>query len=193
MANEKNLSIEPLPNEEWRDVVGYEGLYQVSNMGRVKSLPKFRKTRFSYISKERLLKPRWSGEKGHLYLTVLLCRDYSSKNIRVHRLVALHFCDNPKGYVEVNHKDEDKSNNKADNLEWCSRSYNLNYGSGNYKRAMKIKKPVVAIDNYGNEYMRFNGMIDAANYIRCHPASISHACTEGTTICGYKWKRLGDE
>lgn len=190
MGNSSNFQIESLPNEEWRDVVGYEGLYQVSNMGRVKSLPRYRNAIHPYISKEKILKPRMSGDVGKLYPTVSLCTNYKGMNIRVHRLVALHFCENPNNYVEVNHKDENRCNNRADNLEWCSRAYNVNYGTRSEKFAQKIRKPIMAIDNNGNEVMRFDSILAAAKHIGRHESTLSHAIADNKTVCGYKWIKI---
>lgn len=114
--------------EIWKDVKGYEGLYQVSNFGKVKSVErviiqrdgKIKKIRGA-IKKQRLIK------KG--YATVCLCKNCKSKFFLVHRLVAIAFVDNPFEYPCVNHKDECKTNNNAENLEWCTCKYNSNYGT----------------------------------------------------------------
>ena len=120
--------------EIWKDIEGYEGYYQISNMGRVKSLERtVWKGKGYRIVPERILK---AGANGDGYLQVNLSKDDKVKQPLVHRLVAIAFCENPKGYTEVNHKDEDKTNNRAENLEWCSRSYNLTYNG----RAKKVGK-----------------------------------------------------
>ena len=136
MANKKNLSIEPLPNEEWRDVVGYEGLYQVSNMGRVKSLSRrivYKDGReYNYPSKVMKNQKVSTG-----YRSVTLYRVNGKKQYYVHRLVAETFIPNPNNLSDVNHKDGCKTNNILSNLEWCSHSDNqkhaykngLNWGS----------------------------------------------------------------
>ena len=117
--------------EEWRDIKGYEGKYQVSNLGRVKSL-NYRRT-----GKEEIL-TNTPNEKGYLYL--FLYKKGKRKPYYIHRLVTDAFIVNPNNYEEVNHKDEDKTNNNVDNLEWCSRKYNMNYGTRKLKQSIAMKK-----------------------------------------------------
>ena len=116
-------------NEEWRDIEGYEGKYQISNLGRVKSLGTKNK-------KEKILKFDYNN-KG--YKCVRLYLNGKGKHIYVHRLVAEAFIDNPNKYPWVNHRDENPKNNCVDNLEWCTRLYNTNYGSRN-QRVSNSKK-----------------------------------------------------
>ena len=106
--------------EEWRDIKGYEGRYQVSNLGRVKSL------NYRHTNKEKILSNTTNTKD---YLTVSLYKNGKIKTYYIHKLVAAHFIPNPDNYKEVNHKDENKSNNCVSNLEWCSREYNQNYGT----------------------------------------------------------------
>ena len=113
--------------EIWRDVEGYEGLYQVSDKRRVKSL------NYNRTGKEGILNPR---ENSRGYLHVILCKDGKHKNYLVHRLAAQAFIPNPENLPEVNHIDENPSNNYLDNLEWCSSKYNCNFGTRN-KRVSK--------------------------------------------------------
>lgn len=124
--------------EIWKDIDGYEGLYQVSNHGRIKSLER---TYYSgnghntkKVCKEKILKPR-KTRTG--YCRVAFKTNGKNKDFYIHRLVAMHFLDNPKQYPDINHKDEIKSNNHIDNIEWCSRKYNCNYGTRN-KRLSEI-------------------------------------------------------
>lgn len=170
----KNLSLENLPNEEWRDVIGYEGSYMVSNFGRVKSLPtqKFKKPiriLSSYIT-------------GNGYLTVKLQSEGNIKNIRVHRLVAQAFVPNPNNYSEINHIDENKLNNLYSNLQWCDRSFNVNYGGRNITVAYKLRnrkdqsKIVQQIDINGNLLREFRSLADAGRYYKCHPNYIGKVC-----------------
>lgn len=128
--------------EIWKDVKGYEGLYQVSNLGRVKSLTGNKK---NYGIYGKILK----GINNRNYLRVSLSKNGKPKIISIHRLVAETFIPNPNNYPYINHKDENPSNNCVDNLEWCTPDYNTNYGSrnkkistkltNNYKMSIKIK------------------------------------------------------
>ena len=125
--------------EEWRPIVGYEGLYEVSSYGRVRSLDMYVKARYGNyrLHKGKVLSP---GKDTNGYLKVNLCCNGKHKVISVHRLVAQTFILNPDNLPEVNHKDEDKSNNRVDNLEFCDRKYNVNYGSRKDKvKDTKIK------------------------------------------------------
>ena len=126
-----------MTEEVWRDVKGYEGLYQVSNMGRVKSLG--RKDRFGRVIKERILEPA-ATHNG--YLRVGLHVDGKRKMLRVHRLVCEAFHENPDNKSEVNHVNENKTDNRACNLEWSTRTENCNHGSRNERVAKALSKPI---------------------------------------------------
>lgn len=119
----KSIKVEDLDNEIWKDIKGYEGLYQISNLGRVKSLAKL-------YQGERLMKLR-EDKDGYLY--VGFYKDEVKKYFRVHRLVAQAFIPNPLNLPLVNHKNEDKHKNQVDNLEWCTAEYNNTY-NGRAKR-----------------------------------------------------------
>ena len=115
--------------EIWKDIPGYEGLYKVSNHGRVLSLPRgkqwpYRQTH-NNIRKQRI--------KGHYY-QVNLSKDGKTMWHSVHRLVAMAFIANPLNFPCINHKDENPLNNHADNLEWCTYQYNANYGTGTQRQ-----------------------------------------------------------
>lgn len=127
--------------EVWKDIKDYEGLYQVSNLGRVKSLPRKRvtPTKGTYYSVEKILKP---GITDRGYQQVALCKDSKLKRCLIHRLVAQTFIPNSNNYPEVNHKDENKVNNVVENLEWCTSKYNANYGTRKERLKEKsINKP----------------------------------------------------
>lgn len=110
--------------EEWKNIIGYEGLYQVSNLGRVRN------------SKGQIL-TGYVNNKG--YQMVHLRTKTTDKLYSIHRLVAIHFISNPDDLPQVNHKNEIKTDNRVSNLEWCTHSYNVNYGTRN-KRVSKTKR-----------------------------------------------------
>lgn len=113
--------------EIWKDIEGYEGLYQVSNLGRVKSL-KFNK-----------IKILSQGISGSGYKIASLSKENQRKIFLVHRLVAMVFIKNPNNYPCINHKDENKLNNLANNLEWCTHRYNCNYKNHNKNLSKSLK------------------------------------------------------
>lgn len=123
-----------LDGEEWRPIKGYEGYYKVSNKGRILSERKFlnRKNGVRQFCKEQIVLAQSEINSG--YYVVNLIKEKKLKHFLVHRLVAEHFIDNPYGYDEINHKDENKKNNVATNLEWCNRSYNGLYGTCQERR-----------------------------------------------------------
>ena len=110
--------------EIWKDILGYEGLYQVSSFGRVRSLDKYDSMNRFYEG--RILK-LFADRLG--YLSVVLYSNSKRKHYLVHRLVAEAFIHNPDNLPQVNHKDENPSNDNVENLEWCDGKYNVNYGT----------------------------------------------------------------
>lgn len=113
--------------EIWRPVKEYEGYYEVSNLGRVRSIDRYVNTKgdSKRIRNGRVLK----GILHNEYVWVTLSKDNLKSKKRVHRIVAEAFLPNPDNLPQVNHKDEDKTNNNVDNLEWCTAKYNMNYGT----------------------------------------------------------------
>ena len=105
--------------EEWKKIPGYEGLYEVSNMGNVRN-----------VRRNKLLR---LSKTNNRYIRVSLCKNGIKTGLTVHRLVAEAFIPNPDNLPEVNHKDEDKTNNRVENLEWCDHKYNMNYGTRNIR------------------------------------------------------------
>lgn len=129
-----------LMEEIWKDIEGYEGLYQVSNFGNVKGVKRVikRANNSNFSVKEHLLKIRYN-HKG--YKMVWLSKQGKQKFCSIHRLVAKAFIPNPNNLPQVNHKDEDKTNNHADNLEWCTNAYNINYNNkAAIERGIKTRK-----------------------------------------------------
>lgn len=168
--------------EIWKEIEGTNGMYQVSNLGNVKS--------FTRIKKGGLLKP---GRYSNGYLFVHFAKDTDKKGERhsylIHRLVAQAFLPNPKGLEQVNHKDENKTNNRVDNLEWCTHLYNQNYGTRNQRVGEKNKisngKPVYCI-----ELDRvFCSAAEAARFVGRNPTNASVVCRgEEKSCAGYHWK-----
>lgn len=126
--------------ELWKDIPGYDGLYQVSNLGRVRSL------NYKMTGRVQVLK---LTNRGRGYLCVALCKDGNKKMFSVHRLVAEAFIPNPDNLPQVNHINEDKTDNRASNLEWCSAMENSNHGTRTERSAEKRSKPVMQFTRDG--------------------------------------------
>lgn len=122
--------------EIWKDIKGYEGYYQVSNLGRVKSVARViqRKSK-PYTVKEKILKAR-PDKDGYRYL--VLCVNCKTKTTSIHRLVAQTFIPNPDNLPCINHKDENPANNNVENLEWCTYSYNNTYNDLAHRRMKNV-------------------------------------------------------
>lgn len=127
---ENPLKYNDIENEIWKPIEGFEGIYEVSNFGRVKSIDRYviYKNGHKTFHKGRII--RQIDNFG--YKTVHLHKDgKQTSSVRVHRLVAIAFIPNPLNLPIVNHKDEDRANNIVENLEWCDSKYNNNYGNHN--------------------------------------------------------------
>ena len=187
--------------EIFKDIEGYEGSYQVSNEGRVKSLK---------FGKERVLRPT-VDEYGYLRVGLYIGRN--KKTRRVHRLVAQAFIENPDNLPEINHKDENKANNNVENLEWCTSKYNCNYGSYNQKLSEAHKgKPnpwaTKALTNRSDQSIPVDMLSKQGEFLRNFPSeseairflrengfpkasfvNISKCCkSQRNTAYGHKWR-----
>lgn len=177
--------------EIWKDVAGYEGLYQVSNMGRVKALAKTRYgltvTTKARRYPERILKIH-VDRAG--YCQVQLWRDGVGKMHGLHRLVAQMFIQNPKNLPCVNHKDEIKANNVASNLEWCDYVYNNNYGTMRKRASEKLSRPIVCLDLSGKIVRKFKSQKEAVSFFGLSSNAHISACCLGKqkTAYGYMWE-----
>ena len=203
IALQQNVPFDEIPDEEWKDINGYNGLYQISTYGRVKSYHR-RGTKGVYI------RPSLSSSG---YLQVHLCKNRVSRTFQIHILVALHFIENKDDLPEVNHKDECKTNNAVWNLEFCTRKYNQNYGTAiqrsvkshdyktsaiksamhhDYKEvARKESKPVVQLDGEDNVIMIWDSVREVSRQLNCSPSLISCACRGiNKTALGFRWKFL---
>jgi hypothetical protein len=181
--------------EIWKAIEGYEGLYEVSNLGRVRSLGRtiMRRTRYGtmadYHIKGKVLKPLHSqGDYCYVHLFDI---DGRSVNHKVHRLVAMAFVPNPEGLPEVNHKDEDKDNNRSDNLEWVTHIENCNHGTRNERSKGKRSKPVQQLDADNNIVAEYPSIIEASRATGIQRTQIRgcvHQRKEYKTAGGYRWK-----
>ncbi len=162
----------PIKGERWRDIAGYEGRYRISDHGRV----------FSLLSNKLLsISTNNCGYKC-VYLYMAGAGYY--QNMKVHRLVAAAFIPNPLNLPQVNHKNEDKTDNHYSNLEWCSANYNNNYGTRNLRAALTRAIPVVCIET-GAIYW---GAGEAARKVGIHN-HISECCNGQRKSCGgYHWR-----
>ena len=140
--NDGWAEIESLSGEEWQSIKGYEDRYKVSNMGRVRSRTKILKT-----------------SEGSKYVHVILNDGNVDhrKTVSVHRLVAEAFVPNPcpGEFRYINHKDENKRNNRADNLEWCTAKYNLHYGKNAPIHNLKHQLPTIIEAEEGEEHEQY--------------------------------------
>ena len=172
--------------EIWKDIEEFVGLYQVSNLGRVRSIERDENGHIhNYIRKGKILKPA-NGK----YLFVSLCKNGIKKNYRIHRLVAETFLPNPNGYKEVNHKSENTKDNRVINLEWCDRKYNNNYGSRTVRASKKRQKKVGQYDISNGVLIKiYDSCKEAAIAVGGSNTNIS-ACALGkrTSSYGYKWR-----
>lgn len=153
-----------LMEEIWKDIKGYEGLYQVSNLGRIKSLARYVYYRNGkvYHQDEKILKPCLNN-KG--YCRVRLTKSTNSKLFFVHRLVAMAFIPNPNNFPQINHKDENKQNNSSNNLEWCTSLYNNNFGKKKESNKNERQKKQVFAENIKNgEYLILKSISEGKNY-----------------------------
>ena len=179
--------------EIWKDIKGYEGLYQVSNFGRIKSIG-------SYIGRNQSNKI-WCCDKPEIimhpeiingnYLRVMLRKDGKSKHFLVHRLVAETFIPNPNNLPQINHKDQNPQNNVYTNLEWCTQRYNNLYGDRIDKVINKISKKIQCVETN----VIYNSISDAYKALnKKYQGGISACCNnKAKTALGYHWKFIGGD
>lgn len=195
-TNQRWYSLEDLPNEVWKDIKGYEGLYQISDYGRVKSLERVqsRRTRWGSIVNvliESKILATAHNNKG--YCTVSLCRNNTHKTTLTHRLVAIHFLENNNDYPEVDHNDENKNNNRVTNLVWCDRLYNNTRGvqskEGRRKSSKFRMKPVSQFSLDGMLLNSFDGIRLAEEKTGVSNQNICKCCQhKASTAGGYIWR-----
>lgn len=176
--------------EMWKDIPGYEGVYRISNLGRVLSLSREVHQKRNgqieiRISKSRYLK---FGSDGDGYLQIKLFKNGVYKTRKIHRLVAEAFIQNPNNLPEVNHKDENKQNNRSDNLEWSDRDYNIHYGT--WVERSRNHRPVAQYSLDGVFIKQFNSIREASRETGVYASNIGK-CASGRTYKGYYLKSAG--
>jgi hypothetical protein len=190
MENYKNLSLEDLPGEEWRPMIGFEG-YFVSNLGRVKS--------FNYADKKVRIKAQRSPK--NIYPLVSIWSRNKEKKVLVHRAVAMAFIENPYEKLTVNHKNGIRTDNRVENLEWMTQSENAFHSFEKLNRKCNPKigkyharaKAVCKFDLNGNFIEKFDTVTKAAKSVNSKPTGISAACSGiYKTYKKYKWKYEAD-
>ena len=184
--------------EEWRDVEGYEGLYQVSNEGRVKTLGRtvnYNDGRTRYFE-PKILSQHYDKDG---YCQVCFSIDGKTYQKKVHRLVAQAFIPNPNNYPMVNHKDECKTNNFVENLEWCDCKYNLNYGTNPARISERVRnnkyisKEIVQITLDGNIVRVYPSTREVERELGLWHTGVSACALGKNNSCGgFKWKFLKD-
>lgn len=163
--------------EIWKDLTEFEGLYQVSNTGFIKSMPR-------QGSRGGIMKG-YIDKKG--YIVITLRKDGHQWSKKLHRLIAQEFLPNPKNLSEINHKDENKLNNHIDNLEWCTTQYNNNYGTRTERASKHCGKPIICVET-GE---RYQGAKWAGQVLNLDPSGITKACKNpNRTVGGYHWKYI---
>lgn len=203
--------------EIWKDIKDFEGFYQVSNYGNVKSLERIVECSNGRqrLCKEKVLKLR---KNNNGYLDVHLYKEGKGKTMKVHRLVAQAFIDNPSNHPIISHKDENPLNNCVSNLEWCTQEYNINYGTrnermaatkkenGQYERIaatnkvnghyehlaelskLRCSKPVFQYSISGDFIAKYESTIEAARQLHYSQGNISSCCRgERKTHKDYLW------
>ena len=181
--------------EVWKDIEGFEGFYQVSTKGRVRSLDRHIDimTKYGTIIKRFCKGYVLIAQTQYGYLLVGLKKNGKVVRTLVHRLVAKAFIPNPDDLPQVNHKDENKLNNCADNLEWCDGKYNANYGTGKWRSVAHTSKRVEQLTLQGEHVAFFTSQGEAGRHIGCAPSCIRRSCKNAHfTSHGYRWRYVNN-
>lgn len=177
--------------EEWKPVVGYEDLYEVSNLGRVKSLPKavkYKDTNILAKRKGKILKPSHDSDG---YFIIGLSLDGKRKTYKVHRLVAEAFLTNTNDLPQINHKNGIRDDNRVENLEWCSARDNIRhkFDELKYNPIGRIAKTGERIRNCSTGDI-FASLSEAARSVSCTHNAIRYAILHNSLCMGYKWEKV---
>ena len=163
--------------EIWRDIKGYEGLYQISSYGRVKSLERTVWNGKGYYKKSEKIRKGYDNGDGYLYVN--LCKEGKRKQYRINRLVAMAFIPNPNNLPEVNHKDKIRTNNNIENLEWCTKQYNVEYS---------LAKAVIGINKVSGLILEFPSQMEASRQTGTNQGHIWGCCNgRRKSAGGFLW------
>lgn len=178
---------------KWKDIEGFEGIYQVSDSGMIRSLD-----RIDCAGRRLVGKIKKSVKDKDGYLQIRLSKDGITQTCKVHRLVAAAFIPNPFEFSQINHRDENKTNNAVDNLEWCNCKYNICYGTARdrakrntdyYGHAKKHKRPVTQMDVNGKIVKLWGGAVDASKTLGICGTMICKCCRGIQETAGdYIWR-----
>lgn len=183
-----------LANEEWKDIPGFDGAYQVSTLGRVRSVDRIYHRQYkngrddTTHHKGRILKQRVSTTGYWIVSIVYKCK---SMIFLVHRLVAITFIPNPDNLPEVNHKDENPLNSHVDNLEWCDRLYNIRYGTGIERNLLPRRKRIEQLTMDGEHIAYHLGVRETCRATGMHKRTIQrclHNKQGFNSAYGYRWR-----
>ena len=180
--------------EEWRPIAGYEGIYEVSNMGRIKSLDRVISqtnrygTQTDHVYKGKILKES-VGNNGYLHID--LHKDGKTKRVLIHRLVASHFLEKQDGADVINHLDCNKENNSVPNLEWCTQSHNIKYA---YEQGTKTPPHMQKVAQYGENgslIRIWDSIAEASRELGLKASNIGKVCRgQRHQTGGYKWQYI---
>lgn len=173
--------------EIWKSIEGYEGLYEVSDLGNIKSLERLCKSRGKrFRPTKEMIKKQVPNKQG--YMLISLSKNSKCKNFSVHRLVAKAFIPNPNNFPQVNHKDEIKSNNAVENLEWCDGKYNSNYGTARIRQIEPRLIPIIQLDKNNNVIKEWKSCSETKKF-GFEPRHVNACCKKiQKTHIGYKWE-----
>ena len=182
-----------MKEEIWKDIPNYIGYYQVSNMGRIRSVDRYVKVNGKTIFLKGKVKKQYKTKKG--YLTINLSKDGVTNTMFSHVVVLTSFVQRPKGLNQINHKDENKENNRLENLEYCNNVYNQNYGSCSVNKSKSTindkrkSKQVIQFTKDGTFIKEFPSLREVERTFGFQHGHIRDACNEKLhTAYGYKWK-----
>lgn len=182
--------------EIWKDIPNFDGLYMASNLGKIKRLPrKIWNGKSFYLTKETITYGR-KTPKGYMSIEISKPNDDKRYLFQVHRLIALSFIDNPKNLPQINHINGVKDDNRLENLEWCDRKYNNNYGTHNSNIAKSHSKPIIQYTLNGEFVREWESATVASRELEFPQSAINWCCLKKkkfNSCKGFLWKYKDDE